>query len=47
MTTTAPQPITFPFGEEEGLALSEAYAAARDTPASSGSRCPTDGPRGW
>lgn len=32
MTTTAPQPITFPFGEEEGLALSEAYAAARDTP---------------
>ena len=30
MTTTHPEPLAYPFNQEEGLALSEAYAAARD-----------------
>ena len=30
MTTTHPEPLAYPFNQEEGLALSEAYAAARE-----------------
>ncbi len=31
MTTTHSEPLAYPFNEEEGLALNEAYAAARET----------------
>jgi len=30
VTTTHPEPLAYPFNQEEGLALSEAYAAARE-----------------
>ncbi|SEP52817.1 cytochrome P450 [Amycolatopsis saalfeldensis] len=30
MTTTSTEPLAYPFNEEEGLALNEAYAAARE-----------------
>jgi cytochrome P450 len=31
MTTTSTEPLAYPFNEEEGLALNEAYAAARES----------------